>query len=348
MPPTTLSKPDLPSIPRAISAFHLEGKLVEFIRQLFTDTYLLDNPKVNQYQTAQDEWHDLPQPDVPAHPIVPPTVPYDYTGRAQSLLGKVPPMIVRGRVPRTVTGEIDPNQLPDFPSIAVQVTEGKVETHETHVTVRIFFHAYDENPNSQGYQDVLTMTEVVAYALTSYGQKGIDNCYVIMLPFEWRIPEGITFPHFIGEMLTKWKLPSARPLPDYDTMLPIPAEHIDLRASALTHGLVIDGVELPDTPPDEIPPEPPAEAFIETLTSNKFSPSDDRISLSSHSLTINSEVRFSPVTDNDVLPTPIDAARYYFVIDTRVNDFRISTTQGGSPVDITDKGTGSFDLWLRQ
>lgn len=220
MPPTAITNPQHTG---AITAFHLEQALVTFIRQLFTDTYLLDNPAVNFGQATG-----------PSHPIVvdPDSVtPYDPTGRAISLLGKVPPQVVRGRVPRTVTGDIDGTQLPDFPSIIVQAIEGKVETNETHVKVRIFLHSYDENPDSQGYQDLTNMIEVVAYALTSYGQKGIDARFPIILPMEWQIPDSNAFPHFIGEMMTTWKLPSARPLPDPCGDSIIPMEHIDLRVS---------------------------------------------------------------------------------------------------------------------
>jgi hypothetical protein len=221
MPPTALTKPDTNT--RAITAFHLEKALVEFITQLFTDTYLLDNPAVNFGQAT-----------APAHPIVtdPDSVtPYDPTGRATSLKGKVAPRVVRGRVPRTVTGEIDPNQLPDFPSITIQAIKAKVMQPETHVVVRIYFHSYDENPNSQGYQDLTNMIEVVAYALTSYGQGAIDARFPIILPLEWEIPDGNIFPHFMAEMHTTWKLPSARPLPDLGLFDIIPSEQMEVAVS---------------------------------------------------------------------------------------------------------------------
>jgi hypothetical protein len=164
-----------------------------------------------------------------------PIVSYDPTERAQTLTGKVPPQVFRGRVPRTVTGAVDFDKLPDFPSITVQSIEAKIEPLVTHVTVRIFFHAYDENPNSQGYLDVINMIEVVSQALTSYGQKGINDAYPIVMPIEWKLIEEHTFPHYIGEMITRWELPSARPLPDYDDLFPmIPAEHLDVVASEST------------------------------------------------------------------------------------------------------------------
>jgi hypothetical protein len=242
MPPTTLTQPDFGV--RTHTAYHLEKKLCAFIQQLFTNTYQLDNPAVNLQQTAFDEMHDLPQVPKVAPLIYTPSVSYDPTQRAQTLQGKVPPQVVRGRVPRTVTGEIDPSKLPDFPSISVQVVHGHVEKLETHVGVQIYFHAYDEDPNSHGYQDLVNMIEVVALALTSYGQKGIDDAYVIVLPLDWKVPENTLFPHYIGEMTTTWQLPSARPLPDdepfwtnpvgVEGLKNIPAEHIDLEVSEST------------------------------------------------------------------------------------------------------------------
>jgi len=241
MPPTNLTDARGPDFGyRAISAYHLEKKLRQFLEQLFTNTYQLDNPAVNlQQQPAFREKHDLAQePEV--NPLIfTPPVSFDPTERAQTLQGKVPPRVVRGRVPRTVTGELDPTQLPDFPSISVQTVHGHVEKDQTHVGVHIFFHAYDEDPNSHGYQDLVNMIEVAAYALTSYGQKGIDDAYPIILPIDWTVPVNNFFPHYVGEMHTTWQLPSARPLPGPDETLEriIPAEHIDLHASASTEDI---------------------------------------------------------------------------------------------------------------
>jgi hypothetical protein len=52
MPPTTLYK-QLDTGLRIHTAYDLENKLAAFITQLFTDTYLLDNPKVNFFQTSE-------------------------------------------------------------------------------------------------------------------------------------------------------------------------------------------------------------------------------------------------------------------------------------------------------
>jgi len=210
--PLNISNPDFGV--RAQSVYDLEKTLVAFLNQLFVDAYRLDNPSVN-----------LVQPD---------TVPFDPTARAQTLEGKVAPTVVRGRVPRTVTGELDLTKVPLVPHIIVQAVSAKVEQQETVVTVKLLVAVYDENPNSQGYQDVQNIIEAIAIAFTSFGQAAINQAYPIVLPIEWQLREENCYPHFIGEMTTKWELPSARPLPDMETFGIVPAEHIEVRASADT------------------------------------------------------------------------------------------------------------------
>jgi hypothetical protein len=209
----------------------LEVTLVKFISNLF-DSYRLDNPTLN-----------LAQASAPAHPIVlppqnpdQPPVSFNPEARAQTLALKVAPRVVRGRVPRTVTGEIAVDKLPDVPAILVQVVQAKVERNpdkpdntETLVTCRILLNAYDENPDSSGYQDVLNMAEMLTIALTSFGQQGIDQVYPIVLPIEWKLLEADTYPHYIADMTTYWELPSGRPMPDSDVFSVVPTEHPEFR-----------------------------------------------------------------------------------------------------------------------
>lgn len=198
---------------RALTAFDLEKTLAAFLTQLFTDTYQLDNPTVNLAQASvPGQPIELPPPD----PDNPGQVPFDPTLRAQTLYLKVPPRVVRGRIPRTVTGEIAVDKLSDVPSIIVQLVSAEVQTLYTRATVKILLSAYDENPDSSGYQDVLNMIETICGPLTSYGQQGIDHAYPLEMPYNWKLIEPDAFPHFLGEMTTHWQLPSGRPLPDPD------------------------------------------------------------------------------------------------------------------------------------
>ena len=104
--------------------------------------------------------------------------------------------------------------MPNVPSIIVQVVSAQVRNDETITTTKILVSAYDENPNGSGYQDVLNMIEALSIALTSFGQAALDKAYPIIMPFEWRLIEAGVFPHFIGEIVATWELPSGRPLPD--------------------------------------------------------------------------------------------------------------------------------------
>jgi hypothetical protein len=216
---------------RVQSAFDLEVTLVGFLTKLL-DAQRLDNPTLNLAQATGVDPR-APQPRIVHDPDEPP-VSYDPEERMQTLALKVAPRVVRGRVPRTVTGEIALDKLPDVPNVIVQAIKAKVETQSTLVTVRILFSTYDENPDGSGYQDCLNLIETAALALTSYGQQAIDKAYPIQLPIEWSLVEPDCFPHFVGEMTTTWELPSARPLPDPETFGIVPAEHIELGGSADT------------------------------------------------------------------------------------------------------------------
>lgn len=210
MTPEPVTPPEQDTGRRAQSVYDLEETLVKFLTRIFT-SYRLDNPTLN-----------LAQPN---------TVPFDYTQRAQTLEQKVPPRIVRGRIPRTVTGEIAVDKLPDVPAIMVQAIAAKIENDETIATVRILVNAYDENPDSAGYQDCQNLSEAIWIALGSFGQQAIDHAYPIVMPIEWKLIEADTFPHFIAELTTQWELPSPRPMPDAETFGIVPAEHLDVRAS---------------------------------------------------------------------------------------------------------------------
>jgi hypothetical protein len=206
---------------RPKSLYDLEVTLVKFLQRIF-GVYRFDNPTLNLAQSAE------PTPTPQIYDPDQPPVSFDYEARAQTLALKVPPRIERGRIPRTVTGEIQVDKLPDCPSITVQVISARVEIQSTIVTLKIFVNAYDENPDSHGYQDVLNMIEAIALALTSFGQQGLDQAYVIELPINWNLIEADTFPHFIGEMVTTWEFPSGRPMPDLSEHI-VPGEQIEIK-----------------------------------------------------------------------------------------------------------------------
>jgi hypothetical protein len=215
--PRPITQPDLGV--RTHSAYDLEKVLVAFTKQVFEE-YRLDNSTLNLAQAT------APDPRIVHDPDEPP-VSYDPTARAQTLYLKVPPRVERGCVPRTVTGEIQVDRLPDCPAIILQATGATTITKDSHnqktQTVKFWIVAYDENPNGSGYQDCLNMVEQLETALIQF--RVIDEAYPLLMPVEWRLVEADTFPHFIVEMTTSWQVPAARPWPTLAESI-IPGEHL--------------------------------------------------------------------------------------------------------------------------
>jgi hypothetical protein len=221
--PKPITDPDLGV--RTHTAYDLERTLVAFIRQV-VEPYRFDNPTLNLAQ--------VPAASPPIYPpdLDEPPVRYDPTERAQTLYLKQPPRVVRGRIPRTVTGEIAIDKLSDFPHIVVQAISAHVEIQETIETVRIFVCMYDENPDGSGYQDCLNITEALAIALTTFGQGAIDQAYPIQLPLDWKLFEQDTFPHYLSEMTTQWEMPSGRPMPELAESI-IPSEAVEIQLAPM-------------------------------------------------------------------------------------------------------------------
>ena len=77
-------------------------------------------------------------------------------------------------------------------------------------------------------------------------------------------------------------------------------------------------------------------------------PQDDRILLPSHGLLNGDQVLF--VLDDPAscaLPFPLNDSDYYFVTGARGNDFQVSSTAAGPVINLTDKGTGSNEVWKK-
>jgi hypothetical protein len=77
--------------------------------------------------------------------------------------------------------------------------------------------------------------------------------------------------------------------------------------------------------------------------------SANTIIINSHGLPNGALVRFAlgPETGN-VLPAPLQSGVYYYVVNTRGNDFQVSLISGGAAIDITTSGTGSTNqVWKK-
>lgn len=196
-----------------ITALMLERTLAAFIKRQL-EPYRLDNPQVN-----------LVQPD---------EVPYDALERHRSLALKVPPTVVCGFLPKTVTGAIDPEKLPGYPFISVRATEGRADWrtatqgYDT-CTASILIGAYDENPDRSGYQDCLNMIGAIKFEFIRF--RVIDQSYSIIPPLTWALVEADLFPHFVAEMTTQWQLPLASHIEEVTKQTPwVPRDLADLRS----------------------------------------------------------------------------------------------------------------------
>lgn len=67
----------------------------------------------------------------------------------------------------------------------------------------------------------------------------------------------------------------------------------------------------------------------------------NKIARPQHGLANNARVRIS---SSDQLPAPLSQTTSYFVVTATADDFALSTTSGGAPVDITSQGAGTLTL----
>jgi hypothetical protein len=86
-----------------------------------------------------------------------------------------------------------------------------------------------------------------------------------------------------------------------------------------------------------------ADTFVGTFT---VSVQENRILLPSHGLADGAKIRFALGAEYNLLPPPLMENTPYYVVEARGNDFRIASTQGGSAIIITERGTGTNnEVW---
>jgi hypothetical protein len=87
-----------------------------------------------------------------------------------------------------------------------------------------------------------------------------------------------------------------------------------------------------------------ADTFLAEFTP---SPQDDRILIPSHGLTDGTQIVFKKGVPANTLPNPLIENNTYYTVLARGNDFKVSMTLAGLPVDITNNGIGVNDVWLK-
>jgi hypothetical protein len=71
---------------------------------------------------------------------------------------------------------------------------------------------------------------------------------------------------------------------------------------------------------------------------------DNTLTANTHGLANGTLVSFFPSSVTDVLPAPLQVGKSFFVVSTAENTFKVSLTSGGSEIDLTTAGTGTFGV----
>ena len=109
------------------------------------------------------------------------------------------------------------------------------------------------------------------------------------------------------------------------------------------HVVAVDGQLLRDVFPTPPKVEQPTDTLVGVFT---VQVGQDLIQINAHGLKNGDQVRFVLDDPNScVLPFPLNDADYFFVANSRTNDFQVSSTEGGALINITDKGAGSNEVW---
>lgn len=196
-----------------INHLYLERTLRDYIEREL-EPYRLDNAQVN-----------IVQPD---------EVPFDPDERARSLVLKMPPVVVTGHPPKTVTGVYDTSALPQSPYVAVRAISGRSTFHDTGpfetCTVELVLSTYDQNPNRHGYQDLLNIVDVLQNAF--FRDRVIDEAYSLVAPITWSLLDAVPFPYWQAEVTTQWQLPLPSHIEETTTQTPIVEPHPELLGPA--------------------------------------------------------------------------------------------------------------------
>ena len=132
--------------------------------------------------------------------------------RTQTLEGKVPPAIWAGYIPLTITGEIDPERIPKYPSVIVSTDYNEFSYQGGLAAVRLFAGTHDMDKEREGRRDCVNIMETIAAAL--FSADTIDGTVTLCRsddatrPIRWTMIKGDTFPFFFAEMLAIFMVPT--------------------------------------------------------------------------------------------------------------------------------------------
>lgn len=99
----------------------------------------------------------------------------------------------------------------NFPCVVVHVDDWIDEPEQATVNVRVLIGAYDENPDAQGYRDVMNVAEHIRQFLMI--NPVLQRRYRLKLPLQGELFDGQPWPVFFGQLRTSWtaKRPAGLP-----------------------------------------------------------------------------------------------------------------------------------------
>ncbi|MDR1978560.1 MAG: hypothetical protein LBQ42_07485 [Synergistaceae bacterium] len=100
----------------------------------------------------------------------------------------------------------------NFPCAVVkfdEATDKEENTSDaTRIHIRVLVGVYDENPDCQGYRDVMNILETIRQELLT--TRYLERKYKLEMPFKWYLFEEQPWPVFFGQIETVWE--TGRPL----------------------------------------------------------------------------------------------------------------------------------------
>ena len=185
----------------------IELAIVRFVGRLFEHARL-DNEAIDKLP---------PEPEDP-----------DGFGRERirSLSGKLAPRIYAGAIPLSITGEIDPDALPDYPAIVIAAAGADYTFDLGKLDVQILAGVWDRSPERAGRLDVLNIMSALRTAFFQFPDIGGGPILARKDqggPLNWRIVPA-AWPHFFGLMTVTFQDATPEPLttrnPFYDVPNP--------------------------------------------------------------------------------------------------------------------------------
>lgn len=100
------------------------------------------------------------------------------------------------------------NDTEHFPYVLVCFDESEITDEDSKNTVLLYFliGIQDDNPNKQGFRDVLCIANKIYQHL--FRKRTIQERYRMQVPFKIKLQEEDTHPYYIGGIETRWELPA--------------------------------------------------------------------------------------------------------------------------------------------